>query len=554
MPSFRRVMDAIDEAWRERREEIEEQATALASAIGRRTTLPDSFSLDAAGGPDLVALAGELLQGVTEELADRFDGTWGGFGPAPKFPQPTQIDLVLRHHRLAGDDRTLVMATTTLGAMAAGGLYDHLGGGFSRYSVDPSWTVPHFEKMLYDQAGLTRAFLHGWQVTGDPAWLQVVEETIGYVLRDLASPAGGLYSAEDADSEGVEGKFYVWSPEELEDVLGPEAAAEAAAWYGVADGPNFEGKSILRRPVGAPLARPDSIEASRIRLFEARSSRVRPGLDDKVLTEWNAMFCSALAEAAGATGRADWADAAVSVAEFLWAELRRPEDGRLLRSWQEGRARHLAYAADYAWLVDALTRMAELTGEPRWLERATSTATELLRLFRAEPGEGLLFTTGSDAEALVVRPMDLLDGATPSANSVAATAFLRLGALAGDPALTDAGQELLELLVPVAVEHPLALANVVAGCALASGGTTEVVVTGDRPDLVGAVRSRFEPTVVLAWGEPTGSPLWEGRAEGAGYVCRRFVCQTPASTAEQLLARLDAERHADATALAGHRR
>jgi len=540
MPSFRRVLDAVDDVWHNRRDEVDRQADALAEAIDRRTRVPQDLLARAGDeaddpGPQSVA----LLTSAAAELAARFDATWGGFGPAPKFPQTQLVELCLRHHRLTGGASSLAMATTTLGAMAAGGIYDHVGGGFARYSTDAAWTVPHFEKMLYDQAALVRAYLHAWQVTGEARWLQVVEETVAYVLRELASPGGGLYSAQDADSEGEEGRFYIWTPAEFATALGPELAAIASDWYGVTEAGNFEGRNILRRPLGAELGRPDVVEEARRRLFEARSRRVHPGLDDKVLTEWNAMFGSSLAEAAGATGRPDWRDAAVRIGEFLLAELRDTDTGRWLRSWQGGRARHLAYAGDYAWLVDFFTRLAELTGKVLLLEHARETALSMLELFT---GEGtLLYTTGNDAEQLVVRPLDILDGAVPAANGVAATALLRLGALRADDALVDAGASLLRTLSRVASEYPLACANSVAASELSGGGITEVVIPGDRPDLLTTARARFEPTMVLAWGEPTSSPLWAGRDEGRAYVCRRFVCRSPATTPDELAQRLDDE-------------
>ena len=542
MPSFRRVLHAVDDAWRNRRPEVEQQAEELAQAIARRITLPADRAPVAGAGPgDLGPSPGAVLAAAADELQARLDPQWGGFGPAPKFPQPQLIELCLRHHHATGASASLAMATTTLGAMAAGGIYDHLGGGFARYATDTTWTVPHFEKMLYDQAGLVRVYLHAWQATGEARWLQVVEETVGYVLGTLAAPGGGLCSAEDADSEGEEGRFYVWTPAEIAEVLGPELAGVAAEWYGVTEEGNFEGRSILRRPPTGELRRPAEVEEARRRLLDARARRVRPGLDDKVLTEWNAMFGAALAEAAAATGRADWAAAAVGVGEFLLAELR-GADGRWMRSWQDGRARHLAYAADYAWVVDLCTRLAELTGTPDWLARGRQTADAMLALFAGE--DGLLFTTGHDAAPLVVRPLDLLDGAVPAANSVAA-ALLRLGALTGDDRLGDAGERILAALWPVADEHPLAAANTVAAAALASGGITEVVVTGERPDLVAVARGRFEPTMVLAWGEPAPTPLWEGRGPGYAYVCRRATCLAPAATPDELAARLDDERAAD---------
>jgi uncharacterized protein len=540
-PSFRRVLDAVDDAWHNRRDEVDSQADALADAIDRRTRLPRDLVPD---GAEPGARGAALVRAAVAELGARFDATWGGFGPAPKFPQPQLVELCLRHHRVTGDESSLAMATTTLGAMAAGGIYDHVGGGFARYSTDVSWTVPHFEKMLYDQAGLVRVYLHAWQVTGEARWLQVVEETVGYVLTELASPGGGLCSAQDADSEGEEGRFYVWTPDEVAAAVGPERAAVALDWYGVGDRGNFEGRTILRRPLGAPLARPPEVEEARRLLFEARAPRVHPGLDDKVLTEWNAMFGSALAEAASATGRRDWAAAALGIGDFLLAELRDAGTGRWLRSWQDGRARHLAYAGDYAWLVELFTRLAELTGHQVWLDRADETARAMLVLFA---GEGdLLYTTGTDAERLVIRPLEVFDGAVPAANGVAATALLRLGALRADDELTDAGESLLAALVGVAAEHPLAFANSVAASELSGGGISEVVVTGDRPDLLESARSRFEPTMVLAWGEPASSALWAGRdqehgEEGRGYVCRRFVCQAPAATPDELVRRLDDE-------------
>ena len=552
MPGFRRVLAAVDDAWHTRRAEIEQQADALADAVARRVTLPEDLPLPSGAGTEPGELAPALLDDAVAELGTRFDREWGGFGPAPKFPQPALVELCLRHHRVTGRATSLAMATTTLGAMAAGGIYDHLGGGFARYSTDATWTVPHFEKMLYDQAGLVRAYLGAWQVTGERSWLQVVEETVAYVLRDLASPGGGWCSAEDADAEGEEGRFSVWSPEDVRDAVGPGLAAVACEWYGVTERGNFEGRTILRRPLGAPLERPAEVEEARRALFAARSARVRPGLDDKVLTEWNAMFGSSLAQAAAATGRRDWQDAAVRAARFLLAELR-GENGRWLRSWQDGRARHLAYAGDYAWLVDFFTRLAELTGRAEWLEHATRTAHAMVELFR--DGDGPLFVTGTDADALVVRPMDLLDGAIPSASSVGAGALLRLGALSGDEGLTDAGESLVALLVPVAARHPLALPTAVAAAALAGGGATEVVVAGDRPDLLAAVRGRFEPTVVLAWGQRAATPLWDGRADGLAYVCRHYVCGAPAADVAALEDRFDHELAAErARAQPAHRR
>jgi uncharacterized protein len=527
MPSFTEVLVAIRDAWRDRRDEVVGQAGDLSAAIEARTQLAPA-SGDVRIGP-------ELLDGAYTALRAQHDDQWGGFGGAPKFPQPSMLDFLLRAFHRNRSDETRAMITTSLDAMAAGGIYDHLGGGFARYSVDNVWLVPHFEKMLYDQAGLVRVYLHGWQLTGAARHLQVVDETIAYVLRDLRAPEGGFYSAEDADSEGEEGRFYVWSRAEVEGVGGPEAVA----WYGVTDAGNFEGSNILVRPARGDLARPPAIEAARQRLFDVREKRVRPGLDDKVLTEWNAMFLSSLAEAAAAAGRDDWRTAAVETGEFLLGALRRP-DGRWLRSWQrDGGARHLAFAADYAWLVDAFTRLGELTGQARWIAEARRTADDMLRLF-ADPDQHGLFTTGTDGERLIVRSKDLIDGATPSANATAAVALTRLAALTGDDRYRDAAVAILALLYEPMAHHPTAFTHALVAADLVVNGVTEVAVVGDRHELVDVVQRAFRPRCVLAWGEPYESPLWEQRAAGWAYVCHDFVCDAPVDDAAALDALLAA--------------
>jgi uncharacterized protein YyaL (SSP411 family) len=521
MPSFTEVLTAIDDAWRTRRGDLLEQAEKLTAAL-RQTTV---FAGDSPGA-DLLAAAGPAL-------LDAVDLARGGVGRAPKFPQTMSLDLLLRLHARQPDQRELLDAVTvSLDAMAAGGIYDHLGGGFARYSVDDVWLVPHFEKMLYDQALLVRVYLHAWQVTGEKRYLQVVDETIGYVLRDLRTAGGGLCSAEDADSEGVEGKFYVWSLDEVREVCGPDADA-AVKWWGVTEQGNFEGASILHRWLRTDLIRPPEVERARAALFERRLTRVRPGLDDKVLTEWNALFVASLAEAALATGRDDWRDAAVTTADFLFANLR-DDRGRWLRAWQvDTGGRHLAYAVDHAALVDACTRLAECTGEARWIARAREIADALVDRYW-DVDSGGLFTTAHDAEQLVARQKDVLDGATPSANSVAAVSFLRLAALTGDDALADRARTIIRHAGDAPGRHPTAFGHLLAAIDLDVGPVTEVVIVGDRPDLVAAAGRAHLPRAVLAWGERYVSPLWEGRDVEAAYVCRGFACKQPATTAAAL--------------------
>jgi hypothetical protein len=527
MIGFVELCERIDELWRTRRDELVAQADQLTGSLGR------SALLDA--GSDLPTTT--QVDEATEALLAASDLERGGLGGAPKFPQPmAQEALAAAAGR--GDQRALAALTTTLDHMAAGGIYDHLGGGFSRYSVDAVWLVPHFEKMLYDNALLIRLYLHGWQLTGADRFRQVLTETVDYVLRDLRQPGGGIASAEDADSEGEEGKFYVWSDTDVRTVLGEDADV-ARQWYGFRPGGNFEhGTTIPNRlhAVGE-LARPHEVESARVALFEARATRVRPGLDDKVLTEWNAYLVAALAEAGAATGEAAWIDAAVEIAEFLLANLRRP-DGRWLRAWQaEAGAKHLAYATDHGALLDTFTRLAEATGEARWLAEARSVADALLDLFWDDERGGV-FTTGHDAEALIARPKDLMDNATPGANGLAAVGLLRLAALTDDERYRAAGEAVVRLLAPLAVQHPTAFGHALAAVDLVARGTTEVVVAGDRPDLVAAVHRRYLPGAVLAWGERYDSPLWEAREDGRAYVCRSYACQLPAEDVETLDAQL----------------
>jgi uncharacterized protein YyaL (SSP411 family) len=532
-PGFVDLLEAIDDAWRSRRDEVEGQADQLSDAVRARGTL-DALAVDVDGG----STEADVLRAAYDVLRASFDPEWGGFGRAPKFPQVTFIELLMRAYAHNQSADTLDVITTTLDAMASGGIYDHVGGGFARYSVDRIWLVPHFEKMLYDQAQLLRAYTHGWQITGNESWRQVAEEIVGYVFRDLRDPtSGGFYSAEDADSEGVEGKFYVWS---LDDVraIGGDAAVD---WYGATLEGNFEGDNILNRPARGELLRPPDVEAARQRLFEARAARVRPGLDDKVLTEWNAMFVSALSEAGAAFGRDEWIAEAARTAEFLLRDLRRGNDGRWLRSWQRGRAndRLLAYAVDYAWLVDAFTRLAEASGDARWITHAREAADALLSLFEDRETAGF-FTSGVDAEELLVRQKDHYDGATPSANGVAINALLRLGALTGEARYTKSGERAMAWLAPAYRASPQAFTTTLAAVDLVTSGFTEIVVPGRAQDgdLVRAVQSRFLPHAVLAWGEAYASPLWESREEGAAYVCRNYACQLPARDADTLLAQL----------------
>ncbi len=532
--NFVRLMEAITDAWANRREELEKNTAALREAISRSAKLRPT-----------VTLPGEAqLDRAIQALAASFDREWGGFGAAPKFPSTMSLDLVLTSWLTSGNDGAREIVTTSLDAMASGGMYDHIGGGFARYSVDREWLVPHFEKMLYDQALFVRVYTHAATTLDEPRWRQVVTETVEYVLRDLRQPAGGFSSAEDADSPGPdghghEGLFHTWTVDEVRAVLGADADV-ALEWYGITPAGNFEDRSIPNRlHARGDLARPAAIEDVRQRLFEARQQRPRPALDDKVLTEWNGLMIAALAEAGMLLGRPDWIDAAVAAGDFLRLELRRP-NGRWFRSWHadgDPRARHEALAADHAALVDAFTRLAEATGEARWISEATQAADVLLDHFW-DVDHGGLFTTPDDGEQLVARQKDLFDNATPSANSLGAVALYRLAALTGEVRYANHADRILQLLGGILEQAPTAFSNALAAADLRVRGITEVAVVGDRPDLLEVVSTRWRPDVVVAWGEPYDSPLWEGREAGLAYVCRNYACQAPQATAAGLLAQL----------------
>ena len=561
LPGFTRLLEAIDEAWRDRREELLTQAGRLAAALARSGDLPGAGS-DA-------GLSVEVLDRAAAQLAAQYDGHFGGFGGAPKFPQAMSLDHLLRHYLRTGDVRSREIALATLDAMAGGGMYDQLGGGFHRYSVDARWLVPHFEKMLYDQATLARAYLHAWLVAGQERHRRIVEETVDYVLRDLRHPDGGFYSAEDADSEGEEGKFYVWSLDEFIEVttgagLSEPQAMEIAAWWGVTGAGNFEGHNILHiaglslEATGGPgrgAPPPEGLDRARAALFDRREKRVRPGLDDKVLTGWNGMFLHTLTEAAATLGRLDWMEAARGNARFLLDELRRP-DGRVLRSWQADatpgadgrRARHLGYAEDYAALLGGLVTLAEVD-DVAWLNPAREIAAGLCDLF-ADPGG--FYTTGTDAESLITRPRDVFDNATPSANSLAANALLRLAALTGESRWQDGGLAAVQAVGAVMGEHPTAFAELLGALERLVRPPVEVAVIGGAADeatgaLVGEIRRRFLPTAVSVTAPPgTGAdltplladrPLVDGKP--TAYVCQHFACQQPVTDAAALAAQLD---------------
>ncbi len=532
LPGWRQLLEGIVAAWRERRPEIEQQGERIVEHLSVSARIePDPDEPE----PGLVATA-------VAAIADREDHANGGFGGAPKFPQASAIELLLA--RLDGDSGPALRA---LRAMARGGIYDQLGGGFARYAVDAAWVVPHFEKMLYDNALLARAYLHGWQISRDPLLLQVCCETLDWALRELHGPEGGFASALDADSEGVEGKFYVWTPDELRAALGDEALFEVAiAHWGVTPDGNFEGRSILVR-AGSDDDPPELPEIKR-RLMAARDQRVRPGLDDKRLTSWNALLLAALAEAGAVLQRDDYLDAARACGDFLLRELR-TDEGRLLRTWKDGRAHLVGYLEDHAYLLEALLTLYEATFEARWFVAARALADTTIAHF-ADDERGAFFSTADDHEQLVARRKDLEDTPIPSGNSAMALGLLRLARLTGDAAYEERARGTIALLHPIAARHPLAFAHLLQAVDfLLADDVREVAIVGDpvaAAPLLRTVRGTFRPHVVLAGGDGSGDetvPLLAGRGlldgRPAAYVCERFTCQAPVTEPAALASLLD---------------
>jgi len=521
MPSFRQVLGAVADAWDTRRDEIRAQGARMAPRLQGGALL----------APSDEPMTAEALDAAVAALRPGFDSVHGGWGGAPKFPAASVIEFLLRR----GERE---MSLYTLRAMASGGMYDQVGGGFARYSVDATWTVPHFEKMLYDNALLARAYLHGWQVSGDEVLRRTAEEILDWALREMRAPEGGFFSALDADSEGVEGKFYVWTLDELRAALGDDADA-AIAWFGATARGNFEGTNVLesRGPEPAPEVR----ARIRARLLEVRSERVRPGLDDKRLASWNALMIGALADAGAALGRPDLLQAARAAAGFVLERMRTP-DGRLLRTFNAGEARLNAYLEDHAYLLEALLTLYEATFEERWFTEARAIADRIVGGF-ADERNGGFFSTSDDHETLVARRKDLEDAPIPAGGSAAAFGLLRLAALTGEARYERHAVSQLRLLHEIAPQHPAAFGHLLQAVDFVLAPTREVALVGADAGvgvLAAVVRETFRPHLVLAAGrgDSTAVPLLEGRTpvdgRAAAYVCEHFACLRPVTEAEEL--------------------
>ena len=546
-PSFTQVLESVASAWITKRDEIEKSAEGIA----------EHLSQAAAAGQEAGSLNEALFDQALQGIMGQFDSQEGGFSSAPKFPPSMTIEFLLRTAVQRDEGMALHMAEYTLKKMAYSGMYDQLGGGFARYATDNKWLVPHFEKMLYDNALLARAYLHAYQVTGDPIYRAIVEETLDFVKRDMRHDNGGFYSSYDADSEGEEGKFYVWQADEIRQALG-ENAPLFMARYGISDAGNWEGSNILNvaEEIGTLSERfnlgedeiNSRLQAAKERLLELREERVWPGLDDKVLTSWNGLMMAAFAEAGRVLNRADYTRIAEENARFL-DQTMRTEGGRLLRTWKAGSSAKLnGYLEDYAYLADGLLALYQTTFDPYWFEWLESLAEQILEHF-PDRRYGGFFDTPDDHEDLLYRPKDIQDNATPSGNAMAALVLLKLSLYTGKEKLWDMAQDALSKTASFMARFPTGFAHWLSAAAFALGDPREVAVAGALEDvgtraLIGAVNKEFRPNLVLAAGEDGDVvPLLADRPQVGGkataYVCRRFICQAPVTDEQSLMEQLE---------------
>jgi uncharacterized protein len=560
MPSFQQLLLSVVDAYENRREEVLQNAQAVSDYLQAST---------AAVMPEAESAGTELLDRAAETLLSQLDRRFGGFGSAPKFPQAMNLEVLLRHYHRTGERSALDGVELTCRQMANGGIYDQLGGGFSRYSVDAYWLVPHFEKMLYDNALLSRLYLETYQATGDTIYRRIAEETLDYVLRDMTSEEGGFYSAEDADSEGEEGKFYVWTPDELEAVLDPDEASLAVRYWDVTGRGNFEGKNILHvaRPPEAVANEfglsPEELWARiatiRAKLFAVREERVRPGRDEKILAAWNGLMLRSFALAARVTGREDYRKAAIKNATFIVEKLE--EDGRIHRSYKDGRARFNGYLEDYAMVADGLVALYEATFETRWLVEADALLDAVSELFWDEE-KRVFYDTPADHEELVTRPRDVYDNAAPSGTSVATEVLLKLALFLDRSDYRQRAEDVLEELAGGMEKVPSGFGRLLCALDLSISETREVAIVGDPEapdtrDLLETVYSGYLPNKVVAGRGPDDEeagglipllaqrPAREGKA--TAYVCVHYACQTPTADPEELSRQLGISDHREQT-------
>ena len=551
MPGFPRLLRAMEEVYRTRRSDIDNASAQLVDRLRQTSRMKSQSDL----------LHKDLLEEAFLHLSPGFDEENGGFGGAPKFPQPMIYDFLLRYFHSSRNPKALHMLNLSLEKMALGGMYDQLGGGFHRYSTDSYWLVPHFEKMLYDNALLSKLYLHAYQSTGHELYLRIVQETLDYVLREMTSKEGGFFSSQDADSEGEEGKFFVWTPQQAEEVLGREDAKIFCAYYDITPTGNFEGSNILNVPLDAdavmdqvdvdPGVLEDILSEGKRKLLEVRDRRISPDRDDKVLTAWNGLMLRSFAEAAATLGRHDYRDAAVANADFVTRNLQK--DGRILRTYKDGQARLNGYLEDYSFLADGLIAVYELTFDSRWLDEAQRVADGMIALFWDQEDQ-VFYDTGKDHETLLVRPRDIFDNAAPCGSSVAADALMRLALLTGNEEYRNFAAAVLRSMGPMLSQYPNGMGRWLAALDFYLSEPKEIAIVGpkDSPDvkaMVEVIHGQYLPNRVLAateQGDPAGShsmPLLRHRTMVSGapaaYVCHNYVCQLPVTDPADLASQLE---------------
>ena len=543
MPGFDQIIEAVDDAWKNRREQALKTASELTDHLQQ---------INDQAGDQQTELDEQLLTAATAKLERIFDFRHGGFGSAPKFPHSMDLQLLLRVWRRTGREGVLDMVKLNLDKMAHGGIYDHLAGGFARYSVDEHWLVPHFEKMLYDNALLTNAYLDGFLATGDQQYARIVRETLDYILNYMTDAEGGFHSTEDADSEGEEGKFYVWTPQEVKQVLGEEKGEQFCYVYDVSDDGNFEGQNILNLPKtlaqcatlkGLNLEELESeLAESRAKLLQVRDRRVRPGKDDKILVSWNALMIDAMARAAGVLEEPRYLEAASHATEFILQRMRR-EDGRLLHTCRGGEAKLDGYLDDYTYLINALVSLYEASFDEKWIDEAVKLADIVLGHF-SDSASGGFFYTSDDHEKLIARNKDVQDSSVPSGNSMTATALFRLGKLCGRQDFVESARKTVVMAMPMMQQSPTATGQMLIAADMLIGPFHEIVIVGDRNDkatsaTIHELRRRYIPNHVAACREKVAAPstsenlteIFSGKLTTdktpAVYVCEDFACQAP---------------------------
>lgn len=554
LPGLVEILTQVGQKWEQERDRVQEAGEEVLELMGPRLGLQSGASLNR-----------DVLDMAYQQLKDRFDHEYGGFGQAPKFPSPHNLMFLLRYWKRSGEKEALTMVERTLQAMYRGGLFDHVGYGFSRYSTDQKWLVPHFEKMLYDNALLALAYLEAYQVTGSNFYARVARKIFTYILRDMTSPEGGFYSAEDADSEGVEGKFYLWTPGEVGEILGEDAGEVFCRQYDIAPGGNFEGKSIpnlIHNPLEneAPASGQESgdyrahLDVLRKKLFVAREERVRPFKDDKILTSWNGLMIAALARGGAVLEEPGYTRAAERAAGFILSRLRR-ENGRLLARYRDGEAAIPAYLDDYAFITWGLLELYGAGFEPRFLRDALTLTHQALDLFRDRQHGGFFFY-GADAEELIARPKEIYDGALPSGNSVMLLNLLRLARLTGDETLRDEAERQVLAFAGVVAEYPQAYSFFMMGLDFYLGPVREIVIAGKSGDalaerMLKATQRRFMPETVVVFNPADGAGtdlaemapyLGEQRSPDGrttAYVCQNYACQAPVTDYHKFIAALD---------------